>query len=277
MREKVAKIIRGIVGRKIMVRVGRFLSNWGRLDVPNDMHTNGELLLLRSFVSVADRRQHHIFVDAGANVGDWALALLDICAEYHLHSFSLHCFEPHPVTFDTLSRRVKAHALGGRVRLFQQALSDDDANAALFIVGDNAGTNSLHPIRAAMQSLTIQTVSLESHAERHDIQSILYMKVDTEGHDMRVLKGASRLLREGRIVALQFEYNFRWILSRCFLKDVFDLDLDGRYRIGKVTPGGFESYTAWHPELESFREGNYMLCQAEHLASLPHVDWWLNV
>jgi hypothetical protein len=30
------------------------------------------------------------------------------------------------------------------------------------------------------------------------------------------------------------------------------------YRVGKVTPRGIEFYEAWHPELESFKEGNYV-------------------
>jgi hypothetical protein len=38
-----------------------------------------------------------------------------------------------------------------------------------------------------------------------------------------VIKGALPLLREGRIGVLQFEYTIRWIASRSFLKDIFEI------------------------------------------------------
>jgi FkbM family methyltransferase len=260
-----------------MVRIGRFLSNWGRLDVPNDMQSNGELSVLDSVIKTADHSQHHVFVDAGANVGDWTIALLNACGRYRLQSFTVHSFEPHPATFTTLRRRVEEHPLANRVKFFPLALSEQNQTTPLFVVGDNAGTNSLHQTETSQSSLTVQTVSLDSHAREHGFDRILYMKVDTEGHDMRVLNGASRLLRDTQVIALQFEYNYRWILGRNYLKDVFDLLSDGSYSIGKITPLGIEVYPKWHPELETFREGNYLVCQPRILPSLPLIDWWNEV
>jgi len=37
------------------------------------------------------------------------------------------------------------------------------------------------------------------------------------------------------------------------------------YSVGKVTPNGIELYQDWHPELERFFEGNYILLHSEAL------------
>jgi hypothetical protein len=39
---------------------------------------------------------------------------------------------------------------------------------------------------------------------------VLLLKVDAEGFDAHVLRGAARLLRERRVTFLTFEYNWKW-------------------------------------------------------------------
>ena len=85
------------------------------------------------------------------------------------------------------------------------------------------------------------------------------IKIDTEGNDLRVIQGAVDLLRNGKVGVVQFEYNHRWIYSRSYLKDVFDLVRDTPYRIAKVCSTSLEVYVEWHPELERFFETNYAL------------------
>jgi hypothetical protein len=41
-----------------------------------------------------------------------------------------------------------------------------------------------------------------------------------------------------------------------------------------VTPRGIEFYEAWHPELESFKEGNYLLVRPEVRRGMQTVTWW---
>jgi len=89
-----------------------------------------------------------------------------------------------------------------------------------------------------------------------------------------VLEGAQSLVSEGRIGVIQFEYNWRWIGARRFLKDAFDTLGGCGYRIGKVTPRGVECYGAWHPELETFREGNYLAYLPSWADRLPTFPWW---
>lgn len=47
-------------------------------------------------------------------------------------------------------------------------------------------------------------------AEEAGLGQIDLLKIDVEGFDGRVIRGAERLLRERRIRVLQFEYNLPW-------------------------------------------------------------------
>jgi hypothetical protein len=102
----------------------------------------------------------------------------------------------------------------------------------------------------------------------------MLVKVDAEGHDLAVLRGSSRLFADQRISIAQFEYNHRWVYSRSFLCDAFELLQPLGYRVGKLTPLGVEFYPSWDPDLETFIEGNYVACVPTVAARLPSVRWW---
>jgi hypothetical protein len=118
------------------------------------------------------------------------------------------------------------------------------------------------------------TSTLDEYAERSEIARFALVKVDAEGHDLAVLRGARGLLAKHRIAVAQFEYNNRWTLGRFFLRDAFELVQAFGYRVGKLTPRGVEFYPGWDAELETFVEGNYLACAPAVAASLPSVPWW---
>ncbi|MBE0670935.1 MAG: hypothetical protein IH588_10135, partial [Anaerolineales bacterium] len=53
--------------------------------------------------------------------------------------------------------------------------------------------------------------------------------------------------------------------SRHFIKDVFDFADSIPYSVGKITPNGVDIYEKWHPELEKYFEGNYVLIHSSAL------------
>ena len=105
--------------------------------------------------------------------------------------------------------------------------------------------------------------TLQDFVEVAGLDHITLVKIDTEGHDLAVLRGAQALLEQRRISVVQFEYNHRWVYSRSFLCDAFDLLRPLGYCLGKLTPLGVEFYPGWDPDLETFVEGNYVACSSE--------------
>ena len=49
------------------------------------------------------------------------------------------------------------------------------------------------------------------------------------------------------------------------MADVFEFAKDLPYSLGKITTKGVEVYEEWHPELERFFDGNYLLIHEKAL------------
>jgi len=258
------------LGRRNTVRLGRAISMQARLDVANDMEQNGELMVQERVIQAVPAARKIVALDVGANKGEWTRALLSNAGD---RPIEVHVFEPASATFAELSKNLRQDS--GRIRLVNQALSDKKGTANFFVMGAGLGTNSLHAGvggAASVESVTLNTV--DDYCQEQGVAQIDLMKIDAEGHDMAVLAGAGRMLSQGVIGAVQFEYNQRWIESRHFLKDSFDLLLPLGYKIGKVTTRGIEFYPSWHFELESFREANYLACTEEMAKNFPVIKWW---
>jgi FkbM family methyltransferase len=270
----VARSAELLLGRRHLARLARVLGDHARLDVPNGMETNGELLVQAAAIRRAAGGRL-VAVDVGANRGEWSRHLLRACGPAGIE-VTLHAFEPSAHTFGLLRTQLAA-ATGPRVTLVNQALSDEEGQAVLYQVAPGAGSNSMYAstgVHGSPVAETVDVTTLDRYCDGAGIDRIDLLKVDAEGHDLLVLAGAGRLLGEQRVAAAQFEYNWRWIGARRFLKDAFDLLEPLGYRIGKVTPRGIELYAGWHPELETFREGNYVALRSDVAGHVRTVPWW---
>jgi FkbM family methyltransferase len=262
------------LGRRQVVRTTRFMLRRASLDLPNDMRTNGEEGLQRWILDLfpQDRKVH--VLDVGANVGQWSASMLNIARHKgREEDLDLHSFEPSSYTFARLSEALGSH----RLNLQRAALSERSGSSLLHVMREGGPTNSLHALPIMPSNATTEdvvTTTLEEYAADAGLNNIALVKIDTEGHDLAVLRGAGRLLAEQRIWVVQFEYNWRWIPARSFLYDAFRLlDAPG-YRLGKLTPRGVEFYPQWDPDLETFVQGNYVAAIPEVAAKLPAVAWW---
>ncbi len=146
------------------------------------------------------------FVDVGANRGLWTAAMLR-------HATLIErgvAYEP--------GRRAAAllrQALAGRedVLVVERALSDHAAPSERFFEMPDAGhTSSLSaPPESGAVETVIEVSTLDAEAERLGLEQIDLLKIDAEGHDLAVLRGAERLLQEKRVRFIQWEYGDAWI------------------------------------------------------------------
>lgn len=253
--------------RSLSWRLGRRLYCWARRDVSNDPETNGEYWLIEEVLGVSVGPQS-VLVDIGANRGDWTARARAILGRLGKRGM-IYAFEPTQSTYTFLTKRFEADDC---VKLNRIAVSENDGESEFFVIGELAGTNSLHDTQGAIAE-KVQTQRFDDFLAAERLEKILFVKCDTEGHDMSVLRGAEKSLASGSIEVWQFEYNHRWIANHAMLKDVFDL-LEGKpYRLGKLCPNGIEIYEKWHPELDRFFEANYVLVRngssvAKHCASM---------
>jgi len=258
-----------LVGRRNLYRASRFLMRTARGDVANDPAVNGERTTQEAALRVSVPPV--TIFDVGANMGEWSASLLESAHNQHVN---VHAFEPCSETFALLSERL---ASSPEVTLVNKACSQQAGTATMYVFGAGAGTNSLgEPVDGRIATKEeVQVTTIDLYCKHNNIGKIDLLKIDAEGHDFQVISGASEMLDRVAIRFLQFEYNFRWIACRSYLRDAFELLTAKGYRIGKLTGAQVEFYPSWHWELENWTEGNYVACREQdmHCFSRREPAW----
>jgi FkbM family methyltransferase len=212
-----------------------------------DIQRNGELRWMKEVIP----RCTTLF-DAGANVGDWTDLALQINP-----LAKAHCFEPCPATFQRLQERT----FGRSVVLNQSALGGHPGEAEMYLFDACSTVNSLYRRQGLNarqeQTETIMVDTLDAYCERENIKQIDFLKIDVEGHELEVLKGGSRMLGQGRIERIQFEYGGTFIDAGILLKDMFELLNSYGFVLHKIYPGELRPMTEYRQDLESFQQSNW--------------------
>ena len=147
-------------------------------------------------------RNVKVVFDVGANEGQ--------SAERYVHAFpcaQIYSIEPFASTYKSLVERVSEFS---RVRTFQLAFAD--TNRVARIQPDAVSTvNSLRNELSNSSSspgelITITT--LGSFCAEQNISHVDFLKTDTEGFDVEVLKGAEAMLRNHKIQFILAEVSF---------------------------------------------------------------------
>lgn len=124
-----------------------------------------------------------IIFDVGANFGYYTIKLAALlegnCKAY--------AFEPYPPTFQRLSYNINKNDLGRCVFPFELGFSDTIENAAMSQTPGNTGGNYVTP-NSHEGGIQLQTIDYFCTA--HNIPKIDFMKIDVEGLEPLVLKGA---------------------------------------------------------------------------------------
>lgn len=157
-----------------------FKNDWGKtIRFPFSSHINSGMCV----------------IDIGANVGLYSRAIEDIIGE----SGQLYSFEPMPLAFYCLCRNVKLP----KTKVFPLGLSDYCCKERLYISQPNYGASfissrsnnySLNPNNE--DDLEIALVSLDSIMGM--ISAVDVIKIDAEGFEPFILKGATNLIMRDR-------------------------------------------------------------------------------
>jgi FkbM family methyltransferase len=217
------------------------------------IETSGEVAFLRRLAALWSDRNAVVIVDVGAHHGEYTGAAL---AAFEGRA-RIDCFEPDPANYETLAER-----LGPRARCHRLALSDRPGDGRLFTHPEGSWVASLHPEALtyagipATYSTEVEVDTLDRVAKRLGIDHIDLLKVDVEGHELAVLRGAARLLGEGTVEVIQFEFGEHNIASRTYLRDFRDLLPE--HRLFRLSPSGLTP-VQYRPSSEVFlMDTNYV-------------------
>lgn len=180
-------------------RIRRFVRSYGFDVIPFQANAAADIARRE----LATRRSPIIF-DVGANAGQTIKAVLATSNSPPV----IHAFEPSPTTFAVLAR-----AFGKTPGLKLNALGVGDVPGSLELIENSHSDMSsfLRPKDAwgeIVAHTSVPMTTIDQYCAVEKLDHIDLLKIDTQGYDSRVIRGAERLLGEKRIDYLTFEVIF---------------------------------------------------------------------
>jgi FkbM family methyltransferase len=228
------------------------------------IETSGETWVLRAVVAERCRQiDVPVVFDVGANVGDYSLTLKNF-----LPAADIYAFEPAASVFQQLTANIAAASANGKIKPRNFGFSDSERTVEFYsytVDGNEASVLSSIDQRLPTQVLDVQTErseqvdvrTIDRFCETEEIQRIDFLKIDVEGHELSVLRGAERMLKSGAISMIQFEFGPANIYSRTYFYDFWSL-LSGAYDIYRIVPKGLAPISYYGEHNEIFLTTNYL-------------------
>lgn len=210
-----------------------------------DRRRNGEDRL----ISLMEIAPGEAVFDVGAHHGDYARAF----HAGHPHAV-LHCFEISPANAQRF--REQQRDLGGQLQLHDCGLGSEEGSFQLSEHPSESQIVSLHAIEGNKAGAMARVVRGDAFCQKAGISQIAFLKIDTEGHELEVLKGFGEMLKPETIRCIQFEYNEASTEAHLLLKDFFRLLEPRGYALGKIYPRAVE-FGPYSIHLEDHRANNY--------------------
>ncbi|HZX75122.1 MAG TPA: FkbM family methyltransferase [Cyclobacteriaceae bacterium] len=141
-------------------------------------------------------------IDAGANIGYFTLLMSRLVGD----NGCVYAFEPHPMIFRKLKQHLNDNEIKNSI-IEQRGLSSDVMQAYLQMPDNfkaNEGVASVS-FETSNTATKIELTTLNYYFEKMGIGMVGVMKIDVEGHELNLLKGASTLLQNGKIRDIIYE------------------------------------------------------------------------
>lgn len=144
-------------------------------------------------------------IDVGANIG-----MITLCAAARVgpHGTVL-SFEPNPNAWAALDEHIRLNGLRN-VRAFALALGEHSGAAELTTPDTHTSTSTLRPFQKGTQTFEVPVATLDSFLDLIPARRRVFLKIDTEGYDFNVLRGARNLLARPGVVVFA-EVNHKWL------------------------------------------------------------------
>src|SRR5215831_21394191 len=145
------------------------------------------------------------FVDVGANVGYYSLMAASLVGPRG----RVLAFEPSPYAFARLKETIERNKLS-QVHAVQLGLGDIANEARLFLPLPGNHSPSMVP-NSGDRPITVGVRRLDDWLFEHEVDCVHLVKIDVEGFEPNVIKGAAKYISEGRVRAILCEFNGYWL------------------------------------------------------------------
>ena len=207
-------------------------------------------------------------LDIGAHNGEYSKRLLDT------KKMNVIAFEPMEISFKKLKKLKKQFP--NQFKCFNFALSDRIGFQKIFYTNKNSQlaslSNNLKKInflkKKKFNSRKIKIITLDYFVQKNKkifSKKIDFLKIDTEGNDLKVLKGGVNFIKKYKPKFIQIEMNYHYLFNGENLYQFKKILLN--YEIFKILPfnNGLLKVDVNRPENNIFHLSNYVFLKKTNL------------
>lgn len=158
-------------------------------------------------------RPGDVFVDVGANVGYFSV----LGAWRAYPGGEVWSFEPNPTVFAILSDNLTVNGYGDMARRWPAAASDRAGKASLRVFPGYVATSTMRDVPEDYLRHTERETGRPSHVididtvrlddVMRDVPQMHVMKIDAEGHELSVIRGAQEIIARSPKLKIVMEYS----------------------------------------------------------------------
>ena len=130
-----------------------------------------------------------IVFDIGANIGD---SVLQIAKKLN-GTGSIYAFEPSPDVFQRLNRNVSLNNFNN-IETFNLGMADVESQLS-FVVEDKNHSGGAFISKDANNAIKVAVTTIDKFVAEHNLSKLDFLKIDTEGFEVFVLKGGVNTFR----------------------------------------------------------------------------------
>jgi FkbM family methyltransferase len=179
---------------------------------------SGEKAFIRYLIK-HQKLQSGVILDIGANIGNYTVML-----RKNNISLPIFAFEPHPVAYRKLEETARQH----QFTAVPEGAGDQCTTTTIYDYTINGGSEHASMYKDVFSTLrhtqaagiVIHLTTIDDFVARNNIQRIALLKIDTEGNELNVLKGAADTIRRKLADVIQIEFNEMNVISRTFFRDI---------------------------------------------------------
>lgn len=197
----------------------------------------------------------NIAIDIGANVGDYTGLMLK-----KNPNLKIHLFEPSKINSLKLRDRFKGNS---NLVINKLALSNKSGESVLYSNAEGSGLASLAKRKLGhfdiyfTEEESVETIKFEDYWINNTQKSFIdIVKIDVEGHELKVLEGFGEAIFHVR--AIQFEFGGTCIDTRTFFQDMWYFFKEKNFDIYRITPFGTQLIKNYKESDEKFVYTNFI-------------------
>ena len=189
--------------------------------------------LIQDVKNILNQTNEIVIFDVGANLGQ-SINLL----KTYFHDSTIYSFEPEPNLFLKLKKNTLIY---DRINLYNFGFGNSEFETILNLQESSGGNSILDSAKDSdyfslnwlqhKGSVNIKITTLDNFCENNKINNIDLLKLDTQGYELNILRGAKNLLINKKIKIIYSEVLFeKFYEKQAFFCEIYNFLISVDYR-----------------------------------------------